>query len=182
MKKISSPIIESNIDLTLPRRKRYTSRAIILDSSKTKVLLVYSNAFDDYTFPGGGIQKMELPKKALYRELQEEVGARSIQILEDFGEIEEISKGINEYKKFIFYQKSFYFYVKITKYGVQKLDEKELSSGLEPVWVKIDDAIKHNKRKLEEYYITNIGIGTILKREITVLTKLKEFLENEKKI
>ena len=49
-------------------------RAIILDESKEKVLLVRHTYIKGLYLPGGGVKKFETPESAIMRELKEEIG------------------------------------------------------------------------------------------------------------
>ena len=88
-----SPIIIEEGLTKKPEKQRKTVRAVMVND-KEEVLLVYSSHFDDYTFPGGGIKGEETEKRALKRELKEEIGAKGIKIIEPLGYIKEIKYGL----------------------------------------------------------------------------------------
>ncbi|QUH27060.1 NUDIX hydrolase [Serpentinicella alkaliphila] len=61
--------------------KRITARGIILKDSK--ILLQYTKRYNDYSFPGGGVDPDEDLIRGLKRELEEETGATNIQIIDE---------------------------------------------------------------------------------------------------
>ena len=80
--------------------KRPSSRAIIIKNGK--IALVYSNKYNYYKFPGGGINESEDKIDALIREVKEEVGLIVIKkSIKEYGEVKRIQKSnFNQ----IFYQ------------------------------------------------------------------------------
>ena len=175
MKKISKMIILED-KLKIPLRKRKTVRGIILNHDK--ILLVYSSKYDDYLFPGGGFKGSERKIKALKRELQEELGCKEVTSVQAFGYIKESRISARDQVPFV--QKSFYYLCEISGEGEQKLEEDEIEYGVIPTWINIDEAIIHNSRVVDDEAHQKIGIRTVLHREIVVLKKIKEMLEDEK--
>ncbi|MFA5471810.1 MAG: NUDIX domain-containing protein [Acholeplasmataceae bacterium] len=173
-----SPIIIEEGLTKKPEKQRKTVRAVMVND-KEEVLLVYSSHFDDYTFPGGGIKGEETEKRALKRELKEEIGAKGIKIIEPLGYIKEIKYGLFK-NDTVYLQKSIYYIVEIEGIGIQHLDHRETLHGVKPMWVKIDEAIKHNQMVSLDEKHQAYGLKTVLKREQCVLEKLKERLLNEK--
>lgn len=144
--------------------KRRASRGIILKDSK--VLLLYTERYNDYSFPGGGVDKEEDLVTGLKRELVEEVGAQNIQILSEFGYIDEFRP---HYKaQYDYMHMLSYFYVcKIDeKMQPAKLERHEIANGMSPVWIDIDEAIKHNKRVMEK---KEASMGMSIERETLAL-------------
>jgi 8-oxo-dGTP pyrophosphatase MutT (NUDIX family) len=85
--------------------KRPSSRAIIIKDGK--IALVYSNKYNYYKFPGGGINESEDKIEALIREVKEEVGLIVIKnSIKEYGEVKRIQKSnLNQ----IFYQENYYY-------------------------------------------------------------------------
>ncbi|MBP1157044.1 MULTISPECIES: NUDIX domain-containing protein [unclassified Paenibacillus] len=67
--------------------ERRAARGIILKDSK--ILLLYTKRYNDYSFPGGGIEDNENLIIGLKRELSEETGAQNIEVIREFGYIDE---------------------------------------------------------------------------------------------
>lgn len=171
-------IIEEGLSGLSYDRLRNTVRAVILNN-QGELLLVYSNYFDDFTFPGGGIKKDEKEVDGLHRELKEELGAIDLEILTYLGEVKEIRYGINQ-NDTIYLQTSHYYQCHIKQFGKQQLIGREIDHGLEPRWISIEQAIKHNERVINDEKHAQKGLKTVLKREIYVLSKIKEIFNHEK--
>ena len=176
--KLGEVIIEKGIDVYSNPQKRHTVRGIILDNHH-QILMVYSKLFDDYTFPGGGIKLFESKEDALKRELKEELGAKDISIISYLGYTEEIRYGLKDNDK-IFHQFSDFYIVQIHEFGPQELMEREVWHGLEPRWITILDAIKHNEKIKHDEIHQQKGLKTVMERELIILNKLLEMNDNEK--
>lgn len=70
----------------------YRVGALILNKDKTKVLLYYGNGADFYMLPGGKVKGLETSKKAIERELAEELGYKDLNF-KFIGINEEIVRG-----------------------------------------------------------------------------------------
>ena len=102
--------------------KRPSSRAIIIKDGK--IALVYSNKYNYYKFPGGGINESEDKIDALIREGKEEVGLIVIKnSIKEYGEVKRIQKSnLNQ----IFYQENYYYLCDVENDLMkQNLDEYE---------------------------------------------------------
>ena len=101
-------IIYRNNNLNIENKEiiiRNGVRAIILN--KNKILLVYVKKYNEYEFPGGGIEKNETNEEALILEIREETGYKVNKIYGKVGKTEEyaianedsskVIKIINEY-------------------------------------------------------------------------------------
>ncbi|MDL2292050.1 NUDIX domain-containing protein [Acholeplasma sp. OttesenSCG-928-E16] len=175
MKKISKVIAEQNIKKG-KWNKRKTVRGIIIKDDSC--LLVYSKMFDDYMFPGGGIKKKESKKNALARELKEELGALKIKIKKPFGYIKEKRySSKSDHLKII--QTSYYYICDILEFGNQNLEYVETIYGVKPIWIKIEEAIKHLEKIKDNQIHSKKGIRTVMIRELIVLNKLLKRGKNE---
>lgn len=163
-------------------KSRYTARAIILSKNLSSVLMLYSSQLNDYTFVGGGIKKGESKIATLRREVLEEMGAIITKIRGMFGYIDELREGI--YKEtsdqYLFFQRSFYFFISTIEVTTKKLEQREIANGLEPKWVLIEDAIAHNKKIIQDLINSKSKIRTTLVRETRVLEALKHWKEDLK--
>jgi dUTP pyrophosphatase len=153
-------------------RERKTVRAIILNSER-QVLMVYSELFDDYTFPGGGIIDSETDQQALTRELKEEIGADKITIIKPYGTTKEMRYGVNG-SDHVYMQSSTYYLCEIHELGAQELQGRELLHGLIPKWVSMNEALEKNENIMKDFRHQTKGLKTVLIRENMVLNKLKE--------
>lgn len=176
MKQIGETIVEAGIKDFSNLKERSTVRAVIIKDQK--VCMLYSEVFDDYTFPGGGVKASEDHGSALIRELDEELGARGVLMLEPIGYTEEIRYGINQNES-TYRQRSYYYLCKVDEFADPSYNERESSQGLKIVWVDPKSIILHNQRiNATRNGEASKGLRTVLIRENTVLQYLLEHYIN----
>lgn len=177
MRKIGDTIIEEGIPQTQAMKERNTVRAVITNDDK--VLMLYSDKYDDYTFPGGGIKDGEGLETALQRELNEEIGVSKFKIISDVGYTVEHRFGLREDNQ-VYRQVSYYFLCDVLKYEEAKLVGREKHQGLKTLWVEIDEAINYNlKTNLLRVGENAKGFKTVLIRENLVLKYLQKNIKNK---
>ena len=170
MRKLSEIIVEDGIKNKHSYNwVRKASRGIILKDNK--VLMIYSHAFNDYTFPGGGVKREESYQRALYRELSEEVGARGIKIVKAFGQTLELRKSFHHVGE-QYRQISKYFICSVAAFGQQNLEQREQWHGAEPVWIEPAKALAHNEMVKQDDMHQRRGAKTTIIRENIVLRHL----------
>ena len=125
---------------------RITARAIVIKNNK--ILLMYTNRYEDYSLPGGGVDEGESIKQGLIRELSEETGAKNITVVKDFGLYEEYRPWYkNDFD--IIHIKSYCYVCEINEQlGQAQLEHYEQQNGMQAKWVNIFEAIAHNERTL----------------------------------
>lgn len=173
MTKIGSTVVENGIDKINKLKQRTTVRGVRL--KEDSVYMLYSKAFDDYTFPGGGVKSYEKKEQALHRELLEEVGALNPIVTKEIGYTIEFRYGINGSGS-IYKQTSYYYLYEATEFCEPQYVGRELQQGLKGVWVKIDDVINHNEKIINNERKDSKGFQTVLIRENNVLKFIKEKL------
>lgn len=171
MKKIGNIIIEEGIIINEFIKERTTVRAVIL--KEDKVLMLYSNKFDDYIFPGGGIKENETHLQTLKRELFEELGAKKVSVIDKLGYVKEIRYGISGTDS-TYKQISYYYICTIDSIGKPNFVGREKEDSLIAVWKDIDEVIAHNKEVLKDDNHQQKGFKTVLIRENKVLEYIKE--------
>jgi ADP-ribose pyrophosphatase YjhB (NUDIX family) len=147
---------------------------------------MYTKRYDDYSFPGGGVDKEENIVEGLIREIQEETGATNIKIISEYGVYDEIkptNRTIGTHPNAIQYDyinMISYFYICSVdkKLGKHQLEDYEVNNGMEARWVNIYEAIEHN-RKIIETKPKNMGL--YVDRELFVLELVAKELVEEKK-
>lgn len=149
----------------------YASRGIILKDKQ--ILLTYSNHFQDYTTPGGRMEKDESLEETLIRELKEEVGIEKI-TFKPIGYIDEYCLKNENY----ILKKNYYYLIKTYENGQSNRRKDELNYGMESKWVSIDEAISQNSKQIKErlekgLHKDNPFITTMI-RENHILTYIKE--------
>lgn len=158
-----------NIDGRVFERK--SSRGIILKGSK--ILLMYTKRYNDYSFPGGGVELEEDLIVGLKRELREETGAKNIEVISEFGYVDEYRPHYKPDYDLIHMLSYFYICKVDENFDDAKLEDYEVANGMTPVWIEIDEAIEYNRAviaKKEE------SMGFSIERETLVLELIQKEL------
>ncbi|MCF7932663.1 MAG: NUDIX domain-containing protein [Acholeplasmataceae bacterium] len=169
-------LIEEGLSPRASYVERHTVRAIIKDQGK--IMMAYARYYDDYTFPGGGIKEGETPENALRRELNEELGAYGVTIIEVFMTTEELKYSIRG-DDTVFLQTSTFYLCTLEGYGQARPQVQELMHGLDPVMVDPKDALTHNQKVMNDDKHSKKGMRTVLRRENAVLEALIKEREHE---
>ena len=158
-----------DIDLKSLKNKtiftRLASRGIALHGES--ILLLYTERYEDYSLPGGGLDLNEDKIEAMVRELQEETGAQNIKNIKPFGAYEEYRPWYKpDYD--IQHMISYCYTCEINKeLGTANLESYEVKNGMQAKWVNIHEAIQHNEKTMA----TSEKKGMSIERE-TYLLKL----------
>jgi ADP-ribose pyrophosphatase YjhB (NUDIX family) len=147
---------------------RYAARAIVLNNSH--ILLLYTERYDDYTLPGGGINEGEDPIAGMVRELQEETGATHIHDIQDYGIYEEFRPWYKDGAE-VMHMISHCYTCRIAyKLGKNNLEDHEICNGMTPKWINIHEAIRHNEQTMAQS--GKKGLST--ERETYLLRKIAQ--------
>jgi len=144
--------------------KRIASRGIILKDSK--ILLLYTDRYNDYSFPGGGVDLNEDLITGLNRELAEETGAKNVEVISEFGYIDEYRPHYKpEYD--LIHMLSYFYVCKIDDdLDNANLEDYEIANGMSCVWIDIHEAIKHNREVIAKQ---EASMGFSIERETLTL-------------
>lgn len=155
---------EANTDMWPTYRIRKGARAILTNES-FQIALMHVSSDSYYKLPGGGIDDGEDTATALSRELLEEVGASSIEIVAEVGRIDEYR---DEWEM---RSEHFCYIAKLNGPIIPPTrTEKETSEGYETLWAKdLDDAI----RLVESGSPLAYGHDFERLRELTFLNEVK---------
>lgn len=149
---------------------RLSTRAIALRGES--VLMLYTKRYNDFSFPGGGLDEAEDIIAGMVRELTEETGAKNIHNIKEFGIYE-------EYRPW--YKKDFDIQHMISYCYTCSVDEElgetnyeayEVKNGMGPIWIHIDQAISHNL----ETIASSDKKGMSIERETFLLQLIKKEL------
>jgi 8-oxo-dGTP pyrophosphatase MutT (NUDIX family) len=151
--------------------ERRAARGIVLDGSK--ILLLYTKRYNDYSFPGGGVDAHEDLISGLKRELAEEIGASNIEILQEFGYIDEYRPHHKPDYDLIHMLSYFYVCKLDVDFNNTALEDYEVANGMKPVWIDIHEAIAHNKQVMTKQ---EASMGFSIERETFVLEKIAQML------
>lgn len=144
--------------------ERRAARGIVLRNSD--ILLLYTKRYNDYSFPGGGVEDHEDLIMGLKRELAEETGARNIRDIKEFGIIDEYRPHYKPQYDFI-HMLSYFYVCKIDEeLEPCKLEDYEISNGMNTVWINIHEAIAYNKAVMVNQ---DPSMGFSIERETFVL-------------
>ncbi len=163
--------IDQDIAATNKLFLRKCVRGIILKDDR--ILLMYSSRDNMYGTPGGVIMMNETKYDALHRELLEEVGAFEINILKNIGSTYELRKS-RSYNGEPIRIESDYYLIDVLTFTDNALESHEEDMGLIPLWVKIDEAIRHNQKQLANYKA--YGNISFYHTQTDILSFIKEHL------
>ncbi len=144
--------------------KRTAARAVVVDGED--ILLLYTKKYNDYSFPGGGVDEGEDIETGMIRELQEETGAKNIEVISEYGIYEEIKPIWKREYDFIHMISHFYICDIHKELGESNLEEYEINNGMEAKWINIHEAIEHNRGVIEAQ---PENIGLYIDRELFML-------------
>lgn len=147
---------------------RLATRCIALKDEN--ILLLYTEKYDDYSLPGGGLDTGEDKIEGMIRELTEETGAKDIKNIAPFGAYEEYRpwhKPDHDVQHMI----SYCFTCDINKeLGAANMESYEASNGMKPVWVNIHEAIAHNNKTIA----SSDKKGLSIERETYLLNRIAQ--------
>ena len=151
---------------------RLATRAITMQAEN--ILLLYTERYEDYSLPGGGIDEGEDEIEGFIRELTEETGAKNIINIKPFGAYEEYRPWHKEDYD-IQHIISYCYTCDIDKdLGESKMESYEIKNGMKAIWVNIHQAIKHNCNTMA----TSEKKGMSIERETFLLELIAKKLNN----
>lgn len=147
---------------------RLATRGITMQGDA--ILLLYTERYEDYSLPGGGLDLGESQIEGMMRELSEETGAKDIKNIKPFGAYEEYRPWYKpDYD--IQHMISYCYTCDINKeLGSSNLEAYEVKNGVKAVWINIHEAIKHNKNTMA----TSEKKGMSIERETFLLELIAE--------
>ena len=147
---------------------RHATRSIATKGEN--ILLLYTERYEDYSLPGGGLDEGEDKIEGMIRELQEETGAQNITNIKPFGVYEEYRpwyKPDYDVQHMVFYC---YTCDVNTLLGNSALETHEINNGMKAKWINIHEAINHNKKTMA----TSEKKGMSIVRETFLLELIAE--------
>ena len=142
---------------------RLATRSIAMKGSS--ILLLYTERYEDYSLPGGGLDLDEDKIEGMMRELKEETGATDITNIKPFGVYEEYRPWYKpDYD--IQHMISYCYTCDINqKLGAPNLESYETNNGMKAKWINIHEAIEHNEKTMA----TSDKKGMSIERETFLL-------------
>lgn len=149
---------------------RLSTRSIAVKGDT--ILLLYTERYEDYSLPGGGLDSGEDKIEGMIRELSEETGAKDIKNIKPFGIYEEYRpwhKPDHDIQHMI----SYCYTCDIDReLGASSMESYEIKNGMKAIWVNIHEAIEHNKNTMA----TSDKKGMSIERETFLLNLIAESL------
>lgn len=164
IKKLVHPDVAAMTGVILTRR---AARGIVLRDAS--VLLLFTERYNDFSFPGGGVDEGEDLIDGLRRELEEETGACNVRVGRDFGYIEELRPHRRSGFELMHMTSHFFFCDIDPELRAPKMEAYETANGMRPVWVNLDEALAHNRGVMQRMEAT---MGLSIQRETFMLEEL----------
>jgi len=149
---------------------RLSTRAITVKGNS--ILLLYTERYEDYSLPGGGLELDEDKVEGMMRELREETGAKAIKNIKTFGAYEEY-RPWHKADYDIQHTISYCYTCDINQeLGESSMESYEIKNGMKAIWINIHDAIKHNENTMA----ISTKKGMSIERETFLLKLIAETL------
>ena len=171
LKKAIHPSIDDISKLSI--LERTSARAIVMNGEE--ILLLYTQRYNDYSLPGGGVDPNESIEEGLLRELSEETGAQNVKIIGELGLYEEYRPWYKPDPDIVHMLSYCYYCSADRELGETKYEDYERKNGMKPLWINIHKAIEHNKKTLKEGEVS----GLSLEREIFLLEEVARTIKKE---
>ena len=151
--------------------RRRAARGIVL--REDKILLLFTERYNDFSLPGGGIDEGEEITIALKRELEEETGARDVQVKDHYGFIEEYRPHWKPEYDLMHMTSHFFTCDVASELAHARMETYEIANGMKPVWISVADAMSHNRQVMGRQEKT---MGQSIQRETFMLEKISQEL------
>lgn len=151
--------------------RRHAARGIVL--REDKILLLFTERYNDFSLPGGGVDDGEEITVALQRELEEETGAREVHVKEHYGFIEEYRPHWRPEYDLMHMTSHFFLCDVAEELADVRMESYEIANGMKPVWVSASEATSHNRQVMERQEKT---MGQSIQRETFMLETISREL------
>lgn len=151
--------------------RRHAARAIVL--REDRILLLFTERYNDFSLPGGGVDQDEDIHSALKRELEEETGARDVRVHAHYGLIEEYRPHWKPEYDLMHMTSHFFICAVAPVLADARMESHEIANGMKPVWVSVSEAVNHNRRVMSRQEKT---MGQSIQRETFVLEEISREL------
>lgn len=167
-------------ELSHPRYPQSPSRVLLRRAARgvvlrgDEILLLYTERYNDFSLPGGGVAPGEDVEVALRRELAEETGARNVRVLNAIGRVREWRPHWGDHDAME--MESFVYRCEIdAELDAPSMEGYELANGMRPAWVALGAAIAHNIAVIAR---GEPGMGLSIERETRLLQHVSGLAAN----
>lgn len=168
LKELIHPELASRTGRTF---RRHAARGIVLREGR--ILLLFTERYNDFSLPGGGVNEGEDIQAALKRELEEETGARDVQVQAHYGFIEEYRPHWKPGYDLMHMTSHFFICDVAPELADARMERHEIANGMKPVWIDIFEAMHHNRQVMTRQEQT---MGQSIQRETFMLEKISREL------
>lgn len=151
--------------------RRHAARGIVL--REDRILLLFTERYNDFSLPGGGIDEGEDITVALKRELEEETGARDVQVKAHYGFIEEYRPHWKPEYDLMHMTSHFFVCDVAAKLAEVRMESYEIANGMKPVWISVSEAASHNRQVMARQ---EKSMGQSIQRETFMLERISRDL------
>lgn len=154
--------------------RRQAARGIVLRDDR--ILLLFTERYNDFSLPGGGVDQNEDIQVALKRELEEETGARNVEVRAHYGFIEEYRPHWKPDYDLMHMTSHFFVCDVAPELAAVRMENYEIANGMRPVWIGVEKAMNHNRQVMLRQEKT---MGQSIQRETFMLEKIASELVAE---
>lgn len=147
--------------------RRHAARGIVLRDDQ--LLLLFTERYNDFSLPGGGVDSGEDLEVALKRELFEETGAQDVTVKRYYGYVEEYRPYWKPTHDLMHMTSHFYVCDAAVDLSKARMEDYEIANGMRPMWVPVIKALEHNRQVLAR---TEESMGQSIVRETFMLDKI----------
>lgn len=147
--------------------RRHAARGIVL--REEKILLLFTERYNDFSLPGGGVDENEDIQIALKRELEEETGARDIRVQSHYGFIEEYRPHWKPEYDLMHMTSHFYVCEVAAELAEVRMESYEIANGMKPLWISVEEAMNHNRQVMSRQ---EQSMGQSIQRETFMLEQI----------
>lgn len=151
--------------------RRHAARAIVL--REDRMLLLFTERYNDFSLPGGGVDQDEDIHVALKRELEEETGARNIRVHAHYGFIEEYRPHWKPEYDLMHMTSHFFVCAVAPELEGVRMERHEIANGMRPVWIPVSEALDHNRQVMSR---RDKAMGQSIQRETFMLEEISREL------
>lgn len=176
---ISENLIHPQASLCPKARVLFRRAARGVAMRDEQILLLFTERYNDFSFPGGGIDEGEDIIAGLVREMEEETGARGVQVGHEFARVEEKRPHWNQEFDVLHMLSHFHFCEISGPLQAVRMESYEIANGMRPLWVSLKDAVAHNRSVMQRQETT---MGLSIQRETLMLEHVQRLSEQPFKI